>query len=582
MSKAYDIFISYSRKDSDLVEPFVKELDVRGFKVWIDTSNIDYNETFPDRIAKAMDESACVLFFCSENAIESKYCIKELKYARKNKIEIFAILLKEYHPSKGWFALEFNDVNCVDLASESQKVKLIDSLEVKFQPEKVLERMTDIEAEKAALRQRIKEEEQARIRLEAQKAVGEKSRKRLFPHLELKHKIIIATSFTFLAVMAFYHLCGIYLVNIFQHSLHDNIIVVCGVSSLLALFFSFIFLAYYIIIRKKKGRPDIPNVKVRNLHGFGIALSVCITIPLSFAITFCFPDYWNVGDGYYIRNNGENYTLLDKSGCKLTPEYEGVKEFVYAIDEERRELYSAVQFKIFANNCIEYWITTYDKGKFVKRYICSGHKGGNMVFGEVNTFEKFFFKKGYKVFKVIPKSLYSRSSKYDKYDEMYFQLDEVMELSEDGSVISRSTDYDIRELQWLALSQASRYEAKVIAPGLYEQYKTDERFADFLATYYNNEANELADKGRRDEAIEKLDMAISICPDNPLFYYAKAKLFIKQYKRDKAKEMWEAVMKLDPNFLKNHPEKKDLSPDLTVEPKADISDDDMFGFNLYD
>lgn len=571
MTKAYDIFISYSRKDSNQVEPFVKELDVRGFKVWIDTSKIDYNETFPVRIAEAMDESASVLFFCSENAMESKYCIKELKYARKNKIEITAILLGDYRPSKGWFALEFTDVNCVDMANESQKVKLLDSLESKFQPEKVLERMANIEAEKTALRLKIEKEEQARIKLEVQKAVEGNFLKRLISQFVLKHKITIAISFTFIAVMMLYHFCAIYLINIFNQSLHASISIICGVSSFLTVFISLIFLAYYITIcKKRKGGPDTPKVKAGDFHGFWIALSVCATISLSSAMTLCFPDYRVVDDGYIIRIRGNNYTLLDKSACKLTPEYGGGKEFIYALDAERRELYSTVQYKTFANNRREYWITTYDKGKFVKLYICSGHKGGNEVFSEYHLFENFFFEKEFKIFKVIYRHF------TNKHDEKFFHLDEVIELSEDGSVISRSTDYDIRELQWQALSQAPEYESKQVALGLYEQYKSDDRFAGFLAALYDSEANKLADRGSFKEAIEKLDMAISISPETPMFYYTKAELFIKQHNRRKAIEMWETVMRLDPNFLKNHPEKKDLSADLLTGLSTNIE------FDFYD
>lgn len=148
MDKKFDIFISYSRIDWDVVKPFFEELKVRGFKVWLDTSNIDYGVSFTDYIAQALDDSDTMLFFCTKNSVyNSAYCKKELAYARTNGMNITAILVDGYMPKKGWFALEYKDINCVNLSVESQRNKLIETLEDRFQPERARERRAKIAQE---------------------------------------------------------------------------------------------------------------------------------------------------------------------------------------------------------------------------------------------------------------------------------------------------------------------------------------------------------------------------------------------------------------------------------------------------
>lgn len=164
MEKKYDIFISYSRKDCKLVLPFVEELESRDFKVWIDTSNIDYGATFPDHIAQALDESDSMLFMCTQNSVQnSPYCKKELGYARANGLNITAVLVDGYMPKKGWFALEYNDVNCVNTSDKNQLYRLYDALENKYVPEKVAERRAKIVAAREAARKKVREEEERRL-----------------------------------------------------------------------------------------------------------------------------------------------------------------------------------------------------------------------------------------------------------------------------------------------------------------------------------------------------------------------------------------------------------------------------------
>lgn len=72
MEKKYDIFISYSRKDYENVRSLIDELEAYEFKIWYDISNIEYGDTFPDKIAEALDNSHSLLFICTQNSLKCK------------------------------------------------------------------------------------------------------------------------------------------------------------------------------------------------------------------------------------------------------------------------------------------------------------------------------------------------------------------------------------------------------------------------------------------------------------------------------------------------------------------------------
>ena len=62
-SHMHDIFISYSRKDSEAVGRFVEKLTEEGYSVWIDKDGIESGDQFKLIIVKAIEDSKIVLFF---------------------------------------------------------------------------------------------------------------------------------------------------------------------------------------------------------------------------------------------------------------------------------------------------------------------------------------------------------------------------------------------------------------------------------------------------------------------------------------------------------------------------------------
>lgn len=62
MDKGYDLFISYSRKDSGLVLEIAEKLTESGYDVWIDKKGINSGDEFRTTIVKAIRNSDVFLF----------------------------------------------------------------------------------------------------------------------------------------------------------------------------------------------------------------------------------------------------------------------------------------------------------------------------------------------------------------------------------------------------------------------------------------------------------------------------------------------------------------------------------------
>ena len=77
----YDIFISYSRKDTAIVDQFVRSLTDAGYRVWIDRIGIYSGDQFATNIVEAIENSKILLFFSSASSNESEWTVREIYYA---------------------------------------------------------------------------------------------------------------------------------------------------------------------------------------------------------------------------------------------------------------------------------------------------------------------------------------------------------------------------------------------------------------------------------------------------------------------------------------------------------------------
>ncbi len=81
----YDVFISYSRRDTKVADKVCKALSEAGISCFIDRVGISAGVSFTDVITKAIDESSVFLFLGSSNSYRSKFTVAEVFYAFNHK-----------------------------------------------------------------------------------------------------------------------------------------------------------------------------------------------------------------------------------------------------------------------------------------------------------------------------------------------------------------------------------------------------------------------------------------------------------------------------------------------------------------
>lgn len=81
----YDVFISYSRKDSAIADKIVHTLENAGISFFIDRQGIAGGMEFPAVLSKAICDSQIFLFLASENSYKSKFSNNEITFAFNKK-----------------------------------------------------------------------------------------------------------------------------------------------------------------------------------------------------------------------------------------------------------------------------------------------------------------------------------------------------------------------------------------------------------------------------------------------------------------------------------------------------------------
>ena len=87
-----DVFISYSRTDTEFVQRVAASLHEVGKSLWIDTDDISDAEVFPQAIRTAIEESDAFLFVITRASVASGFCEQEVAYARSLAKRIVPVL----------------------------------------------------------------------------------------------------------------------------------------------------------------------------------------------------------------------------------------------------------------------------------------------------------------------------------------------------------------------------------------------------------------------------------------------------------------------------------------------------------
>ena len=81
----YDVFISYSRKDTAIADQICKALEHQGISYFIDRQGIGGGQEFPEILAEAIIGCRIMLYLASENCYVSKFTSNEITFAFNEK-----------------------------------------------------------------------------------------------------------------------------------------------------------------------------------------------------------------------------------------------------------------------------------------------------------------------------------------------------------------------------------------------------------------------------------------------------------------------------------------------------------------
>ncbi len=88
------LFVSYAHKDSERVLPIVEEFDRNNYRLWYD-AGINVGAYWPEAVASHLLNSSRVIFFISQNFLNSQNCIREVNYAVAERKEMLCVLMDE-------------------------------------------------------------------------------------------------------------------------------------------------------------------------------------------------------------------------------------------------------------------------------------------------------------------------------------------------------------------------------------------------------------------------------------------------------------------------------------------------------
>ncbi|MDJ0676810.1 MAG: TIR domain-containing protein [Calothrix sp. MO_167.B42] len=110
--ESLDVFISYSRADSDLARKINDSLQIQGKTTWFDQESIASGSDFKQEIDRGIKASDNFLFILSPRSVNSPYCKDEVEYAASL--------------NKRFVTLLHREVNTNDLHPDLAKVQWID------------------------------------------------------------------------------------------------------------------------------------------------------------------------------------------------------------------------------------------------------------------------------------------------------------------------------------------------------------------------------------------------------------------------------------------------------------------------
>ncbi|NET06178.1 MAG: TIR domain-containing protein [Symploca sp. SIO2B6] len=133
VESSLEIFISYSRADSDFARKLNEALQIQGKTTWFDQESIPPGSNFQEEIYRGIQNSDNFLFIISPKSVNSPYCADEVEYAQSLNKRFITILhqqvsTSELHPvlrKVQW--IDFNQYDGDFYANFSELVRTVDT-----------------------------------------------------------------------------------------------------------------------------------------------------------------------------------------------------------------------------------------------------------------------------------------------------------------------------------------------------------------------------------------------------------------------------------------------------------------------
>lgn len=103
-----DIFISYSRKDAEIVKTIYEWLEKAGYKCWLDVDGMFSGVSYKKVIVDAIKRSKVLLFMSSENSNKSRNVVSEVSIAVEYGKKIIPVRLDMFSYSE---SIEYDIIN---------------------------------------------------------------------------------------------------------------------------------------------------------------------------------------------------------------------------------------------------------------------------------------------------------------------------------------------------------------------------------------------------------------------------------------------------------------------------------------
>jgi WD40 repeat protein len=95
-----EVFVSYSRTDSDFARKLNDALQMQGKTTWFDQESIASGSDFQQEIYRGIENAENFLFVLSPRSVNSPYCADEVEYAVKLNKRIITILYRAVNPAE--------------------------------------------------------------------------------------------------------------------------------------------------------------------------------------------------------------------------------------------------------------------------------------------------------------------------------------------------------------------------------------------------------------------------------------------------------------------------------------------------